>query len=335
MGKTIYVRDVLDALDKITGGRIVKGPADYAGANRFVTTKTSHIPGKTVVELPGLVWGRLDMPVNRLAILMTLTESAIELAAATGVDALITHHPIADGANSGGVPVKNYLDLYKISLFELHEAFHGLHPGIVWLHGSTVNKSYIAFRGTPGKIVWYGEAMQEVPTLGTMLSRLETITDTYTEEGMLEHERNIRGCGALDETCVAARAKIFLGTPDSPLGKTITIFPHTGFDPEDLEAAYAEYKADTVVANISRPLPGSPLLAKAGELGLNFVAGSSHAMEIFENGVPLAFALKYQIPELDVRIFRERMVNVPLDFIGTEALRDYGRRMAREYLPKA
>jgi hypothetical protein len=335
MGRTIYVKNVLDALDKITGGRVVKGPADYAGANRFVTTKTSHIPGKTIVELPGLVWGRLDMPVNSLAVLMTLTESAIELAAATGVDALVTHHPIADGANTGGVPAKNYLDLYKIALFELHEAFHGLHPGITWLHGSVANKAYIAFRGTPGKIVWYGEAMPEVPTLGAMISRIEALMGTCMEEDILEYEKKARGCAALDETSVAAKAKIFLGNPDSPLGKTITIFPHTGFGPEDLEAAYAEYKADTVVANISRPLPGSPLLTKAEELGLNFVAGSSHAMEIFENGVPLAFALKHQIPELDVRIFRERMVNVPLDFIGTEALKDYGRRMAREYLPKA
>jgi hypothetical protein len=233
------------------------------------------------------------------------------------------------------VPAKNYLDLYKIALFELHEAFHGLHPGIVWLHGSITNKSYISFRGTPGKIVWYGEAMPEVPTLGALISRIEEIMGTSTEEGILEYERKARSCGLLSETSVAARAKILLGNPDSPLGKTITIFPHTGFDSEDLEAAYAEYKADTVVANISRPLSDDPLLAKAGELGLNFVAGSSHAMEIFENGVPLAYALKYQIPELDVRIFRERMVNVPLDFVGTNALKDYGQRMAREYLPKA
>jgi hypothetical protein len=265
---------------------------------------------------------------------MTLTESAIELAAATGVDALVTHHPIADGANTGGVPAKNYLDLYKISLFELHEAFHGLHPGIVWLHGSRTNKANIAFRGTHGKIVWYGEAMPEVPTLGAMISRIETIMDIRTEEGMLEYEREARSCRGLDETSVSARAKILLGNPDSPLGKTITMFPHTGFDSEDLEAAYAEYKADTVIANISRPLSDDPLLTKAKELGLNFVAGSSHAMEIYENGVPLAFALKYQIPELDVRIFRERMVNIPLDFVGTEALKDYGRQMARKYLPK-
>ena len=61
---------------------------------------------------------------------MTLTESCIELAGATGVNVIITHHPIADAANSGGVTLENYLGLYNISAIELHEAFHGLHPGL-------------------------------------------------------------------------------------------------------------------------------------------------------------------------------------------------------------
>ena len=89
-----------------------------------------------------------------------------------------------------------------------------------------------------------------------------------------------------------------------------------------------------MVANISRPLPDSGLVKKARELGMNFVAGSSHAMEIFENGVPLAFALKYQLPDLEVLIFRERMVSIPIEMVGTEELRDYGSRMARGYLPR-
>lgn len=334
MAKAIYVKDVLEALDKITGGRIIRSPADFAGGNHFVTTKTSDIPGKTVVELPGLVWGKMDKEIKRIGILMTLTESAIELAAATGVDAFIVHHPIADGANTGGVPARNYMNLYNIALFELHEAFHGLHPGIAWLHGSIAHKANIAFGGVPGKIVWYGEAMPEVPTLRAMVSRIEGIMGTILEEGMLSHEKNVRCCEGLDETSVAARAKIFVGHPDDPLGKTITMFPHTGFDANDLERAYAEYQADTVVANISRPLPGDPLIEKAKELGMNFVAGNSHAMEIFENGIPLAYAVKYQLPELDVRIFRERMVNVPLESVGTKELREYGQRMAKEYLPR-
>ena len=330
----VCVRDVLRALDVITGGRIVKTPADLAGGNRFVVTKTSNIPGKSVTELPGLVWGHMDAEVKRLAVLMTLTESAIELAAATGVDAIISHHPIAEGSNTGGVTAKNYLDLYKISVFELHEAFHGLHPGIAWLHGSSAKHVNIAFGGHPGNIVWYGEALPEVPTLGSMISRLDKIMGTPVEEKMLLDERDERRCSGLDETSVAVRAKIFVGKPENKLGRTITIFPHTGFTPEELEQAYKEYPADTLVCNISRPLPDSPLIGKARELGMNLVAGNSHAMEIFENGVPLAYALKYQLPSVDVRIFRERMVNVPLESIGTSELREYGSRIAREYLPK-
>lgn len=334
MSHPVLVKDILKALDIITGGRVVKSYADITGGNHFVTIKTSHIPGKSVMELPGLIWGNPEREVRRLAVMMTMTENAIELAGATGIDALVVHHPIAEGANSGGVTLKNYLDLYNLVAFELHEAFHGLHPGIAWLHGSVAKQANIAFGGIPGKIVWYGEAMAEVPTLGAMIERIEKIMGTAIEENMLAEEKKHRCCGHLCETTVSARAKIFAGSPDSPLGRTITIFPHTGFGPEDLEKAYAEYPADTVVANISRPLPDSRLVEKARELGMNFVAGSSHAMEIFENGVPLAFALKYQLPDLEVLIFRERMVSIPIEMVGTEELRDYGSRMARGYLPR-
>lgn len=75
------------------------------------------------------------MEVNKIAVMMAMTECAIELAAATGVDAMVTYHPIADAASSGGVLLKTYLDTYNLAAFELHEAFHGLHPGIPWLHG--------------------------------------------------------------------------------------------------------------------------------------------------------------------------------------------------------
>lgn len=334
MAEPIYVKDVLRALDVITGGRVVKTFSDISGSNHFVTTKTSHIPGKAVVELPGLVWGRLENPVKRLAVLMTLTESAIELAAATGVDALVVHHPVAEGSNTGGVTAKDYLTLYKLSVFELHEAFHGLHPGIAWIHGSVAHKANIAFGGVPGKVVWYGEAIPEVSTLQGMIDRIEDILGTKLEEEMLEYEKQLRGCERLKETSVAARAKILVGRPDSPLGRTITIFPHTGFDERDLEVAYNEYPADTLVANISRPLFDHPLISKARELGMNFVAGSCHAMEIFENGVPLAYALKYQLPDLEVHLFRERMVDIPLECVGLEKLREYGMRMAKNYLPR-
>lgn len=97
------VRDILKALDVITGGRVITDSFGYGGANPFVVTKTSGIPGKAVTELPGLVWGDPDMPVKKVAVMMTLTESAIELAGATGIDCLIAHHPIAEGSNTGGV----------------------------------------------------------------------------------------------------------------------------------------------------------------------------------------------------------------------------------------
>ena len=92
------VRDILKALDVITGGRVITDSFGYGGANPFVVTKTSGIPGKAVTELPGLVWGDPDMPVKKVAVMMTLTESAIELAGATGIDCLIAHHPIAEGS---------------------------------------------------------------------------------------------------------------------------------------------------------------------------------------------------------------------------------------------
>lgn len=82
------VRDILKALDVITGGRVITDSFGYGGANPFVVTKTSGIPGKAVTELPGLVWGDPDMPVKKVAVMMTLTESAIELVAQQASTAL-------------------------------------------------------------------------------------------------------------------------------------------------------------------------------------------------------------------------------------------------------
>ena len=101
------VKDVLAALDDLTNGRCLKGPGDWAGGkNPWVVTKSSSIPGKAVVEMPGLVWGDPEMEVKKIAVCMTMTESVIELAAATGVNAIVAHHPIADASNSGGVLIK-------------------------------------------------------------------------------------------------------------------------------------------------------------------------------------------------------------------------------------
>ena len=328
----VLVRDILNALDTVTGGRVVKGPSCYSGGNRFVVTKTSGIPGKAVTELPGLVWGSPEKQVRKAAVLMTLTESAIELAGATGVDCIIAHHPVADASNMGGVLMKDYLDLYGIALFELHEAFHGLHPGIAWLHGSRAGRSEIAYGGVVGKIVWYGEALPEVNTLGDFIERIDAFMGVKEEHDFLGYESRIRGCPELEETTVAARAKIFVGGPESKMGKTITFFPHTGFGAADMEKTFSEYEPDTFVSCISRPLDDNKMVEKARSLGANLVAGNSHAMEIFENGMPLACALNILLPELDIRIFRERMTSVPLEAFGTQSLREYGNKMAREFL---
>jgi hypothetical protein len=274
------------------------------------------------------------MEVARAGVMMTLTESAIELAGATGVNCLIAHHPVAEAANMGGVLARDYLNLYGIAVMELHEAFHGLHPGIAWLHGSKAVKVHIKYGGVPGKIVWFGEALPEVPTLGAFVDRLTRLMDVALEENILRIESEMRGCPGLQETSVAARAAIYCGEPGDALGRTITVFPHTGFSGDDLAQAVVEYPADTVVCCISRPRPGDSLVAKARELGLHLVAGNSHAVEILENGVPLAHAIARQLPGLEVRLFRERMTSCPLDRCGNPELIAYARRMAENHLPK-
>ncbi len=94
----------------------MKSPQDLAsGKNPFVVTKSSNIPGKAGAETPGLVCGNMDQEIKKIAVLMTLTESGIELAGATGVGALVAHHPIVDATNTGGVLLKTYLGLYNIA----------------------------------------------------------------------------------------------------------------------------------------------------------------------------------------------------------------------------
>ena len=98
--KTYTVRDVLEALNEITGGRVITKAEDaFAQGNPFVVVKTSHLPGKAVLETPGLVCGNPKQEVRKLAVSMTLTESQIELAGGTAVDAIVAHHPVADAAS--------------------------------------------------------------------------------------------------------------------------------------------------------------------------------------------------------------------------------------------
>ena len=326
--------DVLQALDRITGGRCVKDLNDiFSGVNRFVVQKSSNIPGKSCMETPGFVCGNLSRPVKKIAVTMTLTECNIELAGATGVDVIVAHHPIMEAANSGGVTLRTYLDLYGLSVFELHEAFHGLHPGLSLIHGHKPFHVDIAYGGIPGNILFVGQTIPEVNTLADILSRLQDFMGLNEEQKMLLAERASRGCNGIIETNVATGGKILVGKPDNSANTVIHIFPHTGFTAEHLEKVKQQFpEADTLLASISRVNEDHPLVAKARELGLNFIVGNSHAMEILENGMPLAIALQSLLPEVEVVLFRERITSTPLDQVGTPALRNYARTIADEYL---
>lgn len=334
MSRVILAKDVLEALDRITGGRVVTSLEDLgSGKNPFVLTKSSHIPGKAVTELPGLVCGSPDHPIKKIAVLMTLTESAIELAGATGVDAVLAHHPIADASNSGGVVLRNYLNLYRIAAFELHEAFHGLHPGIAFLHGHLPYHVDIKYGDIPGNVIYVGEALSGVKTVGDIISRLNNFMDKEREEKALRNDRELRGCPYIEETSVCASARIVVGKPENPVKNILHIFPHTGFTPAHLKKALEEYPGmDTIIASISGAYFGTHLVKKAEKLGLNFICGNSHALEIFENGLPLARALKMCLSELEVVIFRERMSSIPLGSFGSPAIQVYANEMAVSYL---
>ncbi|MGL5312103.1 MAG: Nif3-like dinuclear metal center hexameric protein [Peptostreptococcaceae bacterium] len=334
----ILVKDILEVLDKISNGRCVKSSTDFSTRkNPFVVTKSSDIPGKAVTEMPGLVCGNPDMKVNKIAVTMTLTECAIELAAQNGVDAIIAHHPISDASSCGGVLLKNYLELYNIAVFELHEAFHGLHPGIPWLHGHKVVWSDINYGGIKGNIVYVGETLECVNTLGDILNRLNTLMGTYKEacfeKYLLEALREYKRCNSIYDTSISLQGEILVGNKDSIVKKLIHVFPHTGFTAEHLEKIVEDFPdVDTLLVSISRVYDGNPLIDKVKELGLNLICGNSHTIEIYENGIPLARAIKDYLPEIEVEIFREIITSIPLDYVSTKSMRKYGEYISREYL---
>jgi len=328
------VKDVLQALDTITGGRCVRDAADLNnGKNRFVLTKSSGIPGKACTEIPGLVYGNPDAPLKKIAVVMTLTESSIELAAATGIEVIIAHHPIADGASCGGVTLRDYLSLYGIAVFELHEAFHGLHPGIAYIHGHRAFRKDIAYCGIPGNVLFVGRVLEGIVTLGDIIDRINLFSGSDEEMEMLSAERRVRKCPSIDETTVSTRGKILLGDRKDRVNTIIHIFPHTGFTAEQLAMAKAEHpEADTVIASISRLPSDHEILKTAAGLGLNLLLGNSHALEILENGLPLAAAVQKLLPEAQVFIFRERVTSTPIGMAGNPMVREYADTMAEQYL---
>ena len=77
-------------------------------------------------------------------------------------------------------------------------------------------------------------------------------------------------------------------------------------------------------------LPGSELEIAIRDKGLTFVIGNSHALEIFENGLPLAYALKDQLPEVSIFMLRERVTATPLEGFGSQKIQDYARQMGEQ-----
>lgn len=323
------IQDVVIALDTLSGGRVSRTETEHP----FSIWKDSGIRGKKVLESPGLVWGDPSRPVKKLAVAMTLSEHDIELAAATGVDAIVAHHPIADAASSGGVTLKNYLNLSGLAVLELHEAFHGLHPGIAFLHGHRVRYSDIHFGGEEGNVLFVGTVFPEVKTLGDILSRLHSYMGVDEDAELLKMEKEIRGSSSAVEASLVTQGRIVLGSKESAVKHVLHIFPHTGFSPSHLRQAKERFpEADTVIASISRVQSDSELVREAERLGLAFVIGNCHVLEILENGLPLAYALDKLLPDVEVVLFRERVTSIPLREMGGERIRQYAEMMADHYL---
>lgn len=325
---------VLEALNHISGGRMVMNWEEIAaGSNPYVVMKNSNIPGKSVIEIPGLVFGDKNKPVSRIGVGMTLTESMIELASGMRLDLLVVHHPVADAASSGGVPFADYLPLYDLAVIEMHEAFHGLHPGLTFLHGHHKLITDISFGGLPGNVLHKGIALDGIGTVGDMLDHMAAGTGRELDIDLLEAERAIRGEPALQEATVANPPLLLSGTRESPVRHILHFFPHTGFSLKHMEDALLLYpETDTIVASISRVRGEHPIAELARQRALNFIVGNPHSVEIMENGLPLACALEKLLPDTEIYLLRERMTAVPLSGVGHKGMVAYGREMAEKHL---
>ena len=328
--KVYTVRDVLEAMKVITKGRVV-GPEEnpFSRSNPFMVTKSSNIPGKAVTEIPGLVYGRLDDQVKKIGVVMTVTEAVVELTGGMGINVLVAHHPFADATNFGGVLIKDYCDLYGINVFEAHEAFHGRHPGISFLHGYKLEKVDLNYGGIHGNILFLGKAFPETKTLKDIIERLQNMMSEKERDQFLQIERDFWKNSDIQESLSSNKPAILLGTLDSKVQNIIHIFPHTGFKPEHLEKVYRDNPGmDTVIASISRVKSDSALVKKAKELGLNFLLGNSHAHEIYENGIPLGKALESLLPGVPIFLIEQRVTATPMGNAGNIKLQEYGKKMA-------
>lgn len=325
------IGDVVAALDDLTGGRLSAPPGPD---NPWYVTKSSGLRGKSVLETPGLVLGDPDAPVRRMAVAMTMTEHDIELARAIGVDLIVAHHPVADAASSGGVSLIDYLAPYHLGVIECHEAFHGLHPGIGYLHGHTPIHHDGAFGGAHGKVVMVGRPLAGIRTLGDVLERLHSMLGRQRDESVLERERGVRGLPGMPDSVNAPGLRILHGTPATPLGELVVhAFPHTGFTAEDLDALLGRFpSAGTLILSISGASEHDDYVRQAAERGLGVMVGSSHATEILENGLPLATALDRLFPDVEVLLFRSRVVALPVAAAAEGSLAEYGELMADHLL---
>lgn len=328
------VSDLLDSLNVITDGRMVPSvEAAKEGGYEFVILKSSGIHGKEVLEIPSLIYGDPEKEIRKIAVCMTLTEQSVELAGATGVDAIVAHHPVADAASCGGVTLKGYLDLYGIAVLECHEAFHGLHPGIAHLHGHKIVKSSISYGGLHGNVMFVGVPLPDVKTMRDILDRLDAFMGLDVEEQVLDEERRLKGSKDIQEGSLVTRGRVLLGDADRCIRKIVHIFPHTGFTPDHLRMALQEDPdIDTVLASISRVYEGHALVKAAQEAGLNLMVGNSHVLEIMENGMPLARALQRLLEGVDVQIFRERVTSTPIDVFGNARMQQYAQHFSEAHL---
>ena len=205
---------------------------------------------------------------------MTLTESEIELAGATGVNAIVLHHPVADAASSGGVPLRGYVNLYHLAVFEVHEAFHGRHPGIAWMHGHVPFKVDVAYGGIQGNVVYVGRPLPEVKTIGDIIDRLAILSDLSREKSILVAEREQRQSPDLNEANVAAGPEILNGTREDKVGCVLHFFPHTGFTPAHMRQLKKDYPdISTVIVSISRVKKDHPLVQTAKDSGCPWLPG--------------------------------------------------------------
>lgn len=179
-----------------------------------------------------------------------------------------------------------------------------------------------------------GRPLSEVRTLGDILARLEALLGRSLDRRILGAEAAARGYPDLVDSATAPGVQILVGAADAPIGDAILhAFPHTGFGPDQLDRALREHPdVGTLLLSISGVGARSDIVARGAERGLNVVVGSLHASEIVENGLPLGFALDALLPDVDVVIFRERVVALPLEHAAPGPLGDYGRRMASDHL---